>query len=1503
MAESFLLHIYNTNCFWEFDLTKIALPKITMGSLKTNSIYVPGCFVNNGFIFFNKDATGIWLNANKQLVYKNGSLIEHKKIEAGDNFIIEQANNRTVVMIKNSEDFPLPTKSYFLDVSVDITIGRSNSNTISFNDRLVSELHATIYSANGFFYIKDIGSKNGTYVNGKKIFTQQLFDCDAITICGNKLFVSKGCLMVAADIAVSGLKPYRKNLPLYPYFQRPPRMVTAFPSGEISIMQPPQANIKPEINWLQVLLPSLGMLMFPLISLASGNSQLTSIAFLLTVPISIITSVYSYKSQIKKFEANENRRQLNYQQYIAKISEQLNNDWWKQRNLSIQKNPDFSTCLQIAISRTTNLWERIPSHKDFLSSRLGIGNTLFNVKIKVPDLQNGLEDDLLKLAPNLALQFNQITDVPIEIPLMDQGSVGVTGDRNAVIMLARNIIAFLATTHSYDEIKIGVVCSPSEYDNWNWLRWLPHNWDNSMQQRYFATNRKEVNKMFSSICEIVKTRELSMSNRDSIQSNISLPVYIIFIADWELVRNELLINYITQNNKTLGIIAFFLFDQYEKMPKECNCIISMNNVNGEANFRDGKTSSLRFKIENTTTILAEKLSRALAPVRLMNLTASETLPKSVSLFEMLGIDSLNEEEILQKWKRNEPYISIATEIGVGPGNRTYKLDLHEKAHGPHGLVAGTTGSGKSEFLQTLVLSLCLNFNPHEIAFILIDYKGGGMANVFKRLPHISGVITNLDGNQTNRALSSIKGEVSKRQTLFERSNVNHIDKYQKAVRNGTVFEPLPHLIIIVDEFAELKDERPDFISELVSTARVGRSLGIHLILATQKPSGVVDAQIWSNSRFRVCLKVQNSEDSREMLKRPDAASITTVGQAYFQVGNDEIFDLFQSAWSGSEFHEEGCIESNIVKEVDIDGTRHSLDKNIFKNDKKECCTELTYAVDKICSAANNARIKSINSSWLPPLSSRIALETIIGETKPKWLLEKSMPSYWATACVGLIDNPSSQAQYPLILNFAEEGHLFVAGAPSSGKTTFLKTLVVSLAMTNSPDDAWIYILDFGGRTMGMFEELPQCGSVIQPEEEDKVKSFVRFIGHQIDQRKRQFSSIGAASIQAFRGSGASMSAIFVVIDNIAALMELYPDLEDLLVQISREGGNLGVYLAISAHSSSSVKYKILSNIKRTIALKLTDRGEYTNMVGRVNFEPDNMPGRGLYKDSEPLEFQTALPADGVNEIEQSAKIRALGKLMFANWNGQTAEKLQVLPHILTIVNLNTFCSKDFPQMENTVIPVGMDIETVSPVYWQSESNHLLVAGQSRQSFLNCVKGLLRTVNEGMSSITDIYLIDNSSKELKEFASKPGINEYASTKNEISKIFSSIISYSENKETEQDENNSYKRLLVICDFKDFLNKAGTEEKTMLENLIRQPYQFGLRVLLAGTVADFAACWDGPGKAIKENCTGILMAEPNDQQVFTAIRLPYNVTSKLLKSDECYFIQSSGTTKIKLPVELN
>lgn len=433
-------------------------------------------------------------------------------------------------------------------------------------------------------------------------------------------------------------------------------------------------------------------------------------------------------------------------------------------------------------------------------------------------------------------------------------------------------------------------------------------------------------------------------------------------------------------------------------------------------------------------------SRQLSNFKVRENASNAAIPDMLTFLDMYKTSRGEDLDMYHKWLENRTYESMRSLIGQKAGEQPVYLDIHEKYHGHHGLVAGTTGSGKSETLQTYILSLVLNYHPHEVAFILIDYKGGGMAQSFIGLPHLAGVITNLGGNQTTRALLSINAEIKRRQRTFNEYKIKHIDAYIELYRNGEAEEPMPHLLIIADEFAELKKEQPDFVRALVSAARVGRSLGINLILATQKPSGVVDDEIWSNTRFRICLRVADKQDSNEMLKRTDAAYITGTGRGFLQVGNDEIFDEFQSGWSGAPYTPEVPFNDDSKAKAVIIGLTGKPEavkkKKKKKGDNVKKFTQLDAMVQYAANLAEENHIKPLRQIWLPPLPGIFYLDD----------LELTWDEKQIKLPVGLADDPQNQRQFPVYLDFIRDGHLLICGSAGSGKTSLVQTILYGAAL-------------------------------------------------------------------------------------------------------------------------------------------------------------------------------------------------------------------------------------------------------------------------------------------------------------------------------------------------------------------------------------------------------------------------------------------------------------------------
>ena len=660
------------------------------------------------------------------------------------------------------------------------------------------------------------------------------------------------------------------------------------------------------------------------------------------------------------------------------------------------------------------------------------------------------------------------------------------------------------------------------------------------------------------------------------------------------------------------------------------------------------------------------------------------------------------------------------------------LNLHEKAHGPHGLIAGTTGSGKSETIQSYILSLAVNFHPHDVAFLLIDYKGGGMANLFKNLPHLLGTITNLDGAQSMRALASINAEIHRRERLFREFEVNHINQYQKKFKNGEATEPLPHLFLISDEFAELKVNQPDFIKELVSIARVGRFLGVHLILATQKPSGVVDDQIWSNSRFKLALKVADRTDSMEMLKTPDAAEITQTGRAYLQVGNNEVYELFQSAWSGADYQpdkDEMGIEDHTIYLINDLGQYEVLNQDLsgldLAEDIKEVPTELEAIVSQIQLLTESQQIPPVPQPWLPPLKERMTLQ----ELEPIQLQEAWEQKKPVSVLLGMADIPQAQKQEPVSVNLSKDGHILLYGSPGTGKTTFLQSAAMDLARKFSPKDVTLYLMDFGTNGLAPLGQLPQVADTLLLDQTEKIAKFVRIMERELNRRKKLLSDYGVRTLELYRqASGQEEPAIVILLDSYESMKEEVYEAElfKLLVRISREGLSIGVHLLVTAGRQSNLRAQFYANFKHQLSLPQNDVGEVRSIVGSTPLAAtmEDIKGRALMKRDEVDVIQLALPVAGANDAQVLNNLRQEVASLQEAWTGQRPSAIPMVPEELTEADFYSRASVQ-AAYEQGLVPLGLDMETVESVNWQLNKGNLLYLTEQESQMIAFVNQIRR----------------------------------------------------------------------------------------------------------------------------------------------------------------------------------
>lgn len=1279
--------------------------------------------------------------------------------------LIEKETGKKLLLFAEPETDDRRTfTKYLLSSPFSISIGRESGNDICYRLPYVSGSHARLEGRDGKLILTDLGSANGTFVNGKRIHSCEVRPGDTIAINGLKILPGKGFLAINNP---DGLVSCSRRL--YPFspepvpplpegqeeeepvasgvFYRSPRFKRDVETARFNIDAPPTPPSGDTTPMMLVLGPSMTMGLVSLSTgfftlynvLGSGGSLISampslvmSVGMLLgTVLWPILTKTFEKRNRRRK----EEQRRKRYREYLEKTRQKIEEEGIRQRTILEENVVTLEDCIDRIRNTRRNLWERTFRHNDFLMLRLGIGSLPMDAEFRFQEEKFVLEEDpLQKEMYDLCLGRHDISSVPISLSLRETPIVGVIGQRAETVAYARGLALEIGALHSYDEVKMVFICGEEEKAGWNFAGWFPHTWDESGSVHFMAYTPSDTRE----ISAFLERRFAARANPE--EGGDPLPWYVIFVADRSLGSQAEIVRQVLAEKECRGFSLIVLYDELRFLPKECAKVVELHGADALLyDQEDIYGRSLPFSPDVYMRGPCRDLAVKLSNTFLQTASSKRELPTMLTFLNMFGVGKVEHLNVLTRWKEHDPTRSLATEVGAGEDGNLFTLDLHEKIHGPHGLVAGMTGSGKSEFIITYILSLAVNYHPNEVAFILIDYKGGGMAKAFEKLPHTVGIITNLDGAAVNRSLISIQSELKRRQAIFQdvsrKIHVSNIDiyKYQQLYREGTVSEPLQHLFIISDEFAELKTQQPDFMRELVSAARIGRSLGVHLILATQKPSGVVDDQIWSNSRFRVCLKVQEKSDSMDMLKRPDAAELTQTGRFYLQVGYNEIFELGQSAWAGAPYTPAERPETERDQSVSVlDSVGHVVRQAALKK-KRGSAKQLDTIVQYLSRMAEEEGVHT-RPMWMPPLQKMILLED---------LLKRYGARYAPSAMQGLepvigeADDPANQRQFPLTIPLSAEGNAVIYGAARGGKSTFITTMLYGLLKARDARSLHVYLLDFGSETLRAFAKAPQVGDVLFSYDGEKIQNLFKMLGEELERRKRLCAEFGGDLDSYNRSSGKILPYVVTVIQNYAGFCESYEELESKAALLFREGSKYGILFVITALNTNAVRYRTLQNFSQIFMLQMNDDSEYSGVLGSTEgVIPAHGKGRGLVKLDRVYEFQTASVAE-----DPVPAVRAFCAALAENYSGPGAPRVPILPEKVTPAFV-----RDSIDSENLRYPVGVikDTLAVAVLPLRSRPIHYVLSQSGCPDFIRALAqtvsmrgGLQVTVLDGDSSAAGV----------------------------------------------------------------------------------------------------------------------------------------------------------------------
>ncbi len=1200
-------------------------------------------------------------------------------------------------------------KKFEIKSSKQIVIGKNRESDIYYHNDFVDDIHACISIKNKKYILENKDRTFGTFVNEEPVFDSpiELANGDVIFIMGLKIIILGNYLYINnPDKKVicdgSTLKEVRSidklldkpiqddddNLELYTekdYFSNFPRIRNVIEKEKVNIDTPPA---KQNINQMPAILqlgPSIAMGVMMLLNMyntiqsrINGTASKRSIMISIIVTILMLISMLVFPIISKKYDKHrkkkyEEKRLKKYKEYILTKVDQIDEIMEKQSKILKESFPSPEECMNIILSKDARLWERKIEDFDFLSIRLGTGSIPTDIDIHYPEERFTMDEDILMDTVHLVGRKSKILEeVPITFPLAEKTiSALISNDEDAVDRFMQSMLLQIITFHNYQDLKMVFLLKKESMKKLDYIKMTPHIWNESKELRFWADNIADMDAISNYLEQVFQARQDSKGDYRAFS-----PFYLIITDDYKEIENLKVVSEILSDERNRGFGIFCITNNIMQLPKECRTFIQLEKNTGKIFESELTTKNQKdFNTDPFKPIYFEKICQTIANIPI-KYTAVENmmLPDNYFFLEMYDVGRIEQLNISNRWRNNDSTLSLRAPIGIDPTGRQISLDIHEKYHGPHGLIAGSTGSGKSEFIITYILSLAVNYSPEDVTFILIDYKGGGLAGAFEKpnfkLPHLVGTITNIEKMGLQRSLASVQSELRRREVIFNKAReiidegTIDIYKYQRMYHDGIVKEPIPHLLIICDEFAELRQQEPEFMSELISVSRVGRSLGVHLILATQKPAGVVNDQIRSNSKFAVCLKVQEASDSNDVLKRPDAAFLKNPGEFFLKVGNNEYFNLGQSALASTPYYPQDIVRNKVDTNIEFIS---NIGTQIKRVDDGASITRLVHEGEQLTNivkfmydTAKREHLK-VRKLWLDSIPEDIFIDEIREKYNAENVDNDIRP------VIGEYDDPYNQRQDIVRLELSSGRNTIIYGNAESGKESLLGTIVYDIITNYSSDNVDMYLMDFGSEALKVFNGAPHIGDITFLDDYEKTDRLFKMLYNVIDERKNILSEYGGDYKLYLRTSGEKMPLIVVVINNYEVFAESFTNrYDDSMLIITREGPKYGIVFVVTATGVNCMRYRLAHNFTEKIALQMNNEDEYLSIFDRVGRKrPSRLFGRGLICRGEQkgiYEFQSArvaMPED-YNLVVRD-KVRELIDL-----DKNVTQKIPVMPDLVTV---------------------------------------------------------------------------------------------------------------------------------------------------------------------------------------------------------------------------------------------
>ncbi|MEU5096858.1 FtsK/SpoIIIE domain-containing protein [Streptomyces sp. NPDC020996] len=1053
-------------------------------------------------------------------------------------------------------------------------------------------------------------------------------------------------------------------------YNRPPRLRPAERTTHFMLPNPPGDYEARPLPWLMALLPLVGAVVSVLIF---GRWYYMVMA--LMSPVMLFGNYFMDKKHGRKSHAKQVKE---YKEHKARIEKDAQDALVTERGDRRQAVPDPAAVLTFGTGPRTRLWERRRTDADHLLLRFGTGRLPSEVELDDP------QQDEHKRKVRWYIE-----DAPVALPLRELGVIGVAGPGDSAAALGRWAVAQTAVLHSPMDVQFYVLTDNDARDRWDWVRWLPHARPSGGQDAnvLIGTDSETVGARVGELTQLLDARQkaLQQGGRNKNDGPAFTDPDIVVVWDGSRrLRSMPGVVRLLREGPAVAIYAICLDEEERFLPGECQAFVvaeprraddrestgavavAQQSAGGFPSFQAWHQGAqhaeqqaeeeleFRLRVEQTGALRKKdvrpdfvsaawcaRLARSLAPLRdISGETEDSALPAASRLLDVLQLEPPTRDAIAARWRMGrQSTMAVIGESYDGP----FGIDL--RRDGPHGLIAGTTGSGKSELLQTIVAALAVANTPENMTFVLVDYKGGSAFKDCVKLPHTVGMVTDLDAHLVERALESLGAELKRREHILAAADAKDIEDYQDLVRRDPSHAPVPRLLIVIDEFASMVRDLPDFVTGLVNIAQRGRSLGIHLLLATQRPSGVVSPEIRANTNLRIALRVTDAGESTDVIDAPDAGHISksTPGRAYVRLGHASLIP-FQSGRVGGR--RPGAADPAVLAPWAGELTWQDLGRAALRKPKTEAreddeITDLKVLVDAVREANQALGIPAQHSPWLPALD-----ETLLLDDVPAVRAQGALPA----APFGVEDLPADQARRPVAVDFATFGHLIVAGAPRSGRSQVLRTIAGSLARTNSCADVHLYGIDCGNGALNALTRLPHCGAVVGRNQLERVERLMNRLSGELSRRQDLLADKRFADVGEQRAAVAEeerLPHIVLLLDRWEGWLPTlgehnHGDLTDQIMAMMREGASVGIHVVITG-DRQLLAGRISSLTEDKYGLRLADRADFSMLDINSRKVPEEIPPGRAFRSESATATQFALLSEDTTGQGQNAALLAIGE--------------------------------------------------------------------------------------------------------------------------------------------------------------------------------------------------------------------------------------------------------------------